>query len=299
MTAVGARGRWIEPLKWAASLLGWAIGLASLWLIREGRLLEPGIDLGAYLRAGEDLLHGRSVYVGQIGDPTNFPYAPTWAVISALATIPPPEVVQVAMYALDLVAIRYVAGSWRAAGYVMAWPLTAFVMSAGNIDLLIAGAIVLAWREGVARDGAPVRAEAIARVAPLVLMALAKLAPALALPPRRVSQALLVAVACFLVTLPWLHLWPEWVGYLVRQPAQIAISIPIPWFVRVPAALALIALVRRPWAAALAVVVAMPSLYLSTSVILIAAIRLYLDERRELPRSASDAGRVSPDRPGP
>ena len=39
---------------------------------------------------------------------------------------------------------------------------------------------------------------------------------------------------------------------------------------------------RRPWLSALAVVVAMPSLYLSTTVILIAPIRLWLDGRRDV-----------------
>jgi len=49
--------------------------------------------------------------------------------------------------------------------------------------------------------------------------------------------------------------------------------------VRLPFALALL-LVRRLWAAALAVVVGIPSLWLGTLVILMAPIRLWLDGRR-------------------
>jgi hypothetical protein len=254
---------WLEALKWTASIVGYASGIAYLLSITGGRL-APGIDLVAYLRAGEDLLSGGVVYVGQIGDATNFPYAPTWAVIAAAASLLPGTLVQAGLIVLDVASVRYVTGSWRAAGYVFAWPLTAFVVAAGNVDLLIAAAIVMAAR---------------VHAGPLVLMALTKLAPALALPPHRWRQIAITAAICFLVTAPWLHLWPEWIAYLLRQPALIGISIPIPWYFRLPFALVLIVWLRRPWAAALASVIAMPSLYLSTSVILIAPIRLYLDRR--------------------
>jgi hypothetical protein len=264
-------------LKWAASIAGYALGIVYLTLITNGRL-EPGIDLGAYLRAGLDLRAGHAVYVGQIGDATNFPYAPTWAVIAAAASFLPGPLLQAGLMVLDVAAVRYVCGSWRAAGYVFAWPLTAFVMTSGNVDILIAAAIVMAWRE---------------HAGPLVLMSLAKLAPALALPPYRWKQIAVAGAICFAVTLPWWHLWPEWVAYLLRQPALISISIPIPWYVRLPFALAFLAWLRRPWAAALAAVVAMPSLYLSTSVILIAPIRLFLDERIRA-RSGGGARGVAP-----
>ena len=119
-----------------------------------------------------------------------------------------------------------------------------------------------------------------------MLVALAKLAPALALPPARWRGALVALAVCVLVTLPVLHLWPDWFAYLARQPSSIAISLPVgPWYLRLPVALVLAALgsvvLRRPWLSALAVVVAMPSLYLSTTVILIAPIRLWLDGRRD------------------
>jgi hypothetical protein len=264
---------WQEAVKWAASITGYALGIVYIVLITGGHL-QPGIDLGAYLRAGLDLRAGQAVYVGQIGDATNFPYAPTWAVIAAAASLLPGALLQAGLMLVDVAAVRYVCGSWRAAGYVFAWPLTAFVMTSGNVDIVIAAAIVMAWRE---------------HAGPLALMALTKLAPALALPPRRWRQIVATAVVCFVMTVPWLHLWPEWIAYLLRQPALISISIPIPWYYRLPFALALIAVVRRPWAAALAVTAAMPSLYLSTSVILIAPIRLYIDEYHESRRAPRGA----------
>ena len=134
-------------------------------------------------------------------------------------------------------------------------------------------------------------------------MALAKLAPALALPPARWRGALVALAVCVVVTLPVLHLWPDWFAYLARQPSSIAISLPVgPWYLRLPVALVLAALgsvvLRRPWLSALAVVVAMPSLYLSTTVILIAPIRLWLDGRRSGRRRRSAGPAVAAGPPG-
>ncbi|HXR26933.1 MAG TPA: hypothetical protein VN771_03645, partial [Candidatus Baltobacteraceae bacterium] len=212
--------------------------------------------------------------------------------IAAGLALLPPLLVQAAIIVLDLAAMRYVARSWRGVGWILLWPLTAFELSAGNIDLLIAAAIVLAWA-GVARRDAPGPGptpsgrpvDEVRRVGPLVLVALAKLAPTLALPPARWRGAMVALAVCVLVTLPVLHLWPDWFAYLARQPSSIAISLPVgPWYLRLPVALVLAALgslvLRRPWLCALAMVVAMPSLYLSTTVILIAPIRLWLDGRR-------------------
>lgn len=284
-----------ELALWAGAITGYLFGAFAFVTIEAsvgGQWFRTGPDLDAYLRAGHDLLNGAPVYVGQIGEATNFPYAPPWAVIAAGLALLPPLLVQAVIIVLDLVAMRYVAGSWRGAGLILLWPLTAFELSAGNIDLLIAAAIVLAWAGGAARPGAPGRRAAarlvdeVRRVGPLVLVALAKLAPALALPPARWRGAVVALAVCVAVTLPVLHLWPDWFAYLARQPASIAISLPVgPWYLRLPVALVLAVLgsvvLRRPWLSALAVVVAMPSLYLSTTVILIAPIRLWLDGRRD------------------
>ena len=299
MTGGGALGaRRLTPrelLLWAGAITGYLFGVFAFITIEAsvgGQWFRTGPDLDAYLRAGHDLLDGAPVYVGQIGEATNFPYAPPWAVIAAGLALLPPLLVQAGIIGLDLLAMRYVAGSWRGAGLILLWPLTAFELSAGNIDLLIAAALVLAWsggpatdRVGAARSEASRLLEHLRRVCALTLMALAKLAPALALPPARWRGAAVALGLCCLVTLPVLHLWPDWFAYLARQPSTIAISLPVgPWYLRLPVALVLAGLgsvvLRRPWLSALAVVVAMPSLYLSTTVILIAPFRLWLDGRR-------------------
>jgi hypothetical protein len=222
-----------------------------------------GVDLAAYLRAGDDLAAGNPVYVGQIGEPGVFSYAPPWAVAFAALSWVPDTVMQVAMMALGLLAVRYVAGSWLWAGLVFLYPVSTLVLQAGNIEFLIAAAVVLAAR---------------GHAGPVAIMGLAKISPFLAVPRPGWREAAFAIGLAVLITLPWLHLWPEWIAYLLRQPASIAIHIGPPWYLRLPFALALLVL-RRPWATSLAVVVAMPSLWLGTLVILSATVRLWVDGR--------------------
>jgi hypothetical protein len=146
------------------------------------------------------------------------------------------------------------------------FPVTVMLVLAGNIDLLIAAAIVLTAR---------------GHAGPLAFTGLAKIAPFLGVPPSGWREAAVVLGVAVLVTLPWLFLWPDWIEYLLRQPASTSVHLGPPWYLRLPFALALL-LVRRPWAPALAVVVAMPAFWLGTLVILIAPIRLWLDGRRSV-----------------
>jgi len=243
------------------ALAGWVFGLIVWWNGTAGRLL-PGDDLSAYLRAGHDLVLGAPVYVGQIGQAAAFSYAPPWAVAFAVLAWLPGPLLQLLMTAIDLLALRYIVGGWRLMGLAFFYPVTVGVIISGNIEILIAASLVLAAR---------------GRSAPLVVMAFAKLSPVLGLRRSSWRSLVVVAAAGFLVTLPWLHLWPEWIAYLLRQPSAVpGLNILGPWYLRLPFALGLLAL-RRPWASALAAVVAMPSMWRGTLVVLLAPIRLWLD----------------------
>lgn len=254
----------------ALALTGWLVGIGlTAYLLNQSHApttssFSVGIDMNAYLRAGDDLMAGKPVYVGEIGEAGVFSYAPPWAVLFGVLAWVPDLVMHVGLFVLSLLAIRYVAGAWLWSGLVFLYPVSVMVMLSGNIELLIAAAIVLAAR---------------GHAGPLALTAMAKLAPALAIPRHGWREAALFVGVAVLITLPWLHLWAEWVEYLLRQPSTIAIHIGPPWYLRLPVALALL-LIRRPWAPAVAVVVAMPSLWLGTLVIFNAAVRLWLDGRR-------------------
>jgi hypothetical protein len=267
---VAGRARPLRLLAVTLALTGWVLGIGLfLRLTADNGGLTVGGDLAAYLRAGDDLVAGRPVYVGQIGESGAFSYAPPWAVLFGMLSWVPDLIMQVAFMVLGVLSIRYVAGSWLWSGLIFLYPVSVMVLQAGNIEFLIAAAIVLAAR---------------GRAEPLTFMGLAKLSPILGLPPARWRQVSVVLAVSLLVTLPWLYLWPEWAEYLLRQPASIAIHIGPPWYVRLPFGLALL-LLRRPWASALAVVVAMPSLWLGTLVILIATVRLWFDGRAQDARS--------------
>jgi hypothetical protein len=246
------------------ALGGWAVGVGIYLFVVAADGTIMGVDLAAYLRAGDDFAAGRPVYVGEIGQLDVFSYAPPWAVLFGALSWVPDTVMAIGMLGFNLVAIRFVAGSWLWVGFVLWYPVSAMLLHSGNIEFLIAAAIVLAAR---------------GHAGPLAFTGLAKIAPFLGVPRTGWREAALVVGVAVLITLPWLHLWPEWVEYLLRQPSTIYIHIGPPWYVRLPFALALL-LLRRPWASALAVVVAMPSLWLGTLVILIAAVRLWVDARR-------------------
>ena len=222
-------------------------------------------DTQAYLRAGHALLEGAPVYVGHYGMLGAFSYAPPWALLFVPLALMPPIVAQIVLTAANVAALRYVAGSWRGVGYALLWPVTLLYLPSGNIDLLIAAAMVAAWR---------------GRAWPLAFAGLAKVAPFLGIPHARWREAALTVALAIACTLPWLHLWPEWIAYLLRQPPSIGFSVSLAWWMRLPVALALVILVRRPWAAALAVVVAMPFLYLFTTMEGLAVVRLWVDGRR-------------------
>jgi hypothetical protein len=247
----------------ALALLGWVIGIITILYLAGREGLTVGGDLQAYIRAGEDLLAGEPVYTGRIGQLGTFSYAPPWAVAFAALSWIPDTPLFLGVMAGSLLALRYVAGSWLWCGLVFLYPVSAMVVWSGNIEYYIAAALVLAAR---------------GHAGPLAFTALAKISPILGVPRAGWREAALVIGLAVAITIPWLYLWPEWIEYLLRQPTTIAIHIGPPWYVRLPFALALL-LLRRPWAAALAVIVAMPSLWLGTLVLLSAVVRLWIDGR--------------------
>ncbi|HET7678296.1 MAG TPA: hypothetical protein VFK38_10655 [Candidatus Limnocylindrales bacterium] len=251
------RGEW---LGWLPAIAGYAALVVVSACLPSAFL---GDDLAAYLAAGGDLLRGLPIYAGRITEQGVFLYSPVWALLFAPLSLLPTALVHGGLALLDLLCLRFLAGSWRNAGYLLLLPVVVFSVTSGNIDLLIAAAMVIAWR---------------AAAGPLVLFAAAKIAPGFGLPLHRWREALLVALVMFAVTLPWLGLWGEWVWFLWHQPTEIGWMLPIPWWSRLPLALLLL-VPRRPWTSALAAVVATPGFYWTTTVLLLAPVRLYLDRR--------------------
>lgn len=222
----------------ALSVAGYAITLGVMAVIF---LWFPGFghDVAIWDRVGDQVRAGVSPY-GLGYDPDFvFLYSPPWALIFAAVSWLPREILVGGLIGLEVVAWRICAGSWRRVGYLGLAPIFGFELAVGQINLLIAAAVVLALRG----DG---------RWA--VIAALAKISPAIAI--REVKRPLVVLVLCLAATLPVLSLWGDWFRQLID--AQTIVAAPVPYVVRLVVA-GLLVLTGRTWARGLAVVVAIPN----------------------------------------
>jgi hypothetical protein len=241
-------GGYLNALVWYA----WGFGIDG-WSF-------PGIDLKlVFYPVGQAFLESQQPYTGLMF------YGPPWAPIFGLFAALPYGLLHLVIIALDLVALWVIAGrSWIRAGLLFWFPLVISEVASGQLNILVAGAIVEAQR---------------GRVWPLAVMSWAKLWPALALPPRRWRPFLIAALALGLIALPWPYLFPDWIEALIGNVEDpIAPLVPVPFIVRLPIALVLIA-VQRPWTRALGAMLASPNLYWGQLVVVVAPISLWLQER--------------------
>lgn len=242
--------------------IGAGVTIAAIAMLWHGTF-GIGSDLTAYIRAGDAVRTGGQVYTTGVAQSGAFLYSPVWAVLFATISWIPGQILQVAIIIADVLSLRYATGSWRAVGWLGLYPLTWFGLASGNIDLLIVGALVASWRHsGV----------------PLAIVSFAKFSPIFGLDPRRIREFVITCAVLAAITLPWAFLWPQYAEFLLRQPAIAGTVLPIPWWWRVPVALLLL-LPRRPWTSALAAIVAIPTLYWYSTLLMIAPMALILDSR--------------------
>ena len=267
----GATGRWSRlQLALAAASVAW-FGFQLWTLIDWGRLPWPGGDVTAIFDpAGDRLRAGQPVYQGAFSGA--FFYGPPIAVFYGAISWLPPALAQAIVLAGELVALRWLGGSWFGFCCALAFPVMPWELMSGQFNLVIAAGIVAAV------GGDP-------RVA--TGTAFAKLSSLIAIDPRDWRRALPVVAVAILVTLPWLSLWPAWIGLLVdayRTPG-IGPQIPVPWLPRAAVAVLLL-LAWRPWSRAAAAVIALPAFYFSSFVLFVAPVVVILRRIRPAePRS--------------
>jgi hypothetical protein len=231
---------------------------AAVVLVEMARFYGwPGDDAYIWSRAGGDLLAGRSPYAPMI--PGGFYFAPPWAIAFAAISWLPVPVIAAGILALEVLALRYVAGSWLRAGWLCWLPIVPLELVGSQWNLVMAAAIAAAVR-GEAR--------------PAMIMAAAKLAPALAIDPRAWRRVLPVGVALVAITLPWLWLWPDWIHQLtsvwsVNLAPGAQLLIPLGPRLAVAAVL-VVAGWRWTPARGLAAIVATPALYWVSGVLFFA-----------------------------
>jgi hypothetical protein len=231
---------------------------------RIGIFPVPGGDTYIWDRVGDLLRSGNlDVYAIQANRDNTFWYAPPWAVVWAAVSWLPPEVLYALLFVAKVGALRVIGGSWTAAGLACWFPLVAFDLASGNLNLVIAAAIVAA---------------VYGRPGPAVAMSLAKLSPALAIDLRQWRRVLALGLICLAITLPWLALWPAWFAHLVDGFGQpFGPQVAVPFVIRFPIALGLVAF-RRRWSRALAAFIAIPALYYGSLVVLVAPVAVICRE---------------------
>jgi glycosyltransferase involved in cell wall biosynthesis len=279
------RTRALGLFAWRAGVLafaavGWTLAIRTLVV----EWSQSGFDAHTYWAAGRAILAGASPYTGAYGGPEGFRYAPPLAVLFAVPAILPFELFRVPMLALNVLALRYVAGSWRWAGVALLYPWTVNELYVGNVNLPMAVALFAAFRRSTAL---------------LALAALAKISPLLAIPElmrrgRSLAPFAATLVLAVGITLPMLFLWPAWASALATTGTPGG-AIQIPFLPRLALAVVLATAAwqrRLDWLAALAVIVALPVLWPSSLVMLIAPIRLLIEG--DEPVSASPAGSGAP-----
>jgi hypothetical protein len=246
----------IRALAVAGALL--CTGQVLLWLSMGAWPLH---DSAAFWLAGAHFREGMNPYAGDVNYLTML-YAPPWVLLMAVISVLPFEVLEFGLLAGQVLALRYIGGSWLAAGLLCWLPFVPRELATGNVDLVMAAAVLAAVRGGPSW--------------PIPLFAFAKWSPAFALaaPLSRRREAIVAGALMLAATLPWLWLWPAW--WTELQRAQDTVSVLVPLLPRLPIALGLAAL-RRPWAAALAVFVGVPGLYIQSLVLVLPAARLAVE----------------------
>lgn len=251
-----------------ASVLGYAVaGFVVWWTLVDRGALPP--DLGVWYRVGDQALRGVSPYA--LADLTwtgFFFYAPPWAFLLAPISFLPPQALWALIFAVELLSLRYIAGSWLRVGYFGLVPVTGLELGNGSFNLIVAASIAAAMRG----DG---------RLA--AWMSLAKFSPLLAV--RDFKRAAAVLGIAFLVTLPVLSWWGDWVNLLLWTNEHVPIGFQIPWPVRLALAIAIVIVVRRPWARGLAAAIAIPAMYVYSIVLLYPVVMELLRERGASERS--------------
>ena len=248
-----------QLIRFAVGAGGWAFGvLVAYWGFTLGFMRLGGGDDVMYAAVGRAFWTGADVYsLGVSSQP--FLYSPPWAAVFGL--FPSAVAVYLAILAANLVALRYLAGSWLAVGYLAWFPIVPWELAWGNINIMMAAAIVA----GVRGSGALPMA-----------FGLAKWSPLLSLSPKAWRGAAAVLGLALVITLPRLDTWPAWMARLLwMNDHPLGPLVPVPLAIRVAIALGLLAL-RRPWSRALAAVVATPAFYVASFVLLIAPICVWL-----------------------
>ena len=259
------------------AVVAWALVVAfsAPW----GRLWGTGQDAYCYWQAGQDLAHP---YVhSEWNDPIAYVYSPAFLQLVSPLTALPWQAFMAVWTALLLGAVRFLTGP-RLLVAGLLFPFTAMEVAGGNVSLLLAVAIVAGFRWPATWS----------------LILLTKITPGIGLlwfAVRREWRALALALgataAIALVSFAVLpDAWRAWIDVVIRNAAEgkggTWASVPIPLWIRLPAAIAIVvwgARTDRRWTVPVASMLALPALWYGGISMLLAVIPLLPERRRTVP----------------
>jgi hypothetical protein len=235
-----------------------------------GRLWGTGQDARCYWQAtlADPYLHS------DWNDPIAYVYSPAFLQLVSPLTALPWQAFMAVWTALLIGAVRFLAGPRLLAAGLL-FPFTAMEVAGGNVSLLLAAAIVVGFRWPAA----------------WALVLLTKITPGVGLlwfAIRREWRSLAIALGATLtiaalsaVVMP--AAWRQWLDVIVANAGKGGTwaSVPVPLWVRLPAAVALLvwgARTDRRWTVPVASMLALPALWYGGISMLIAVIPL-LDGR--------------------
>jgi len=256
----------------AVAIGGWAliVVFSDPW----GRLWGTGQDARCYWQAtlANPYLHS------DWNDPIAYVYSPAFLQLVSPLTALPWQAFVAVWTAILLAAVRFLTGPRLLAAGLL-FPFTAMEVAGGNVSLLLAAAIVLGFRWPAAWS----------------LVLLTKITPGIGLlwfAVRREWRSLAIALgataaiaAISFVVLP--DQWRSWVDVVIRNVAAgksgTWASLPVPLWIRLPVAAALVvwgARTDRRWMVPVASMVALPALWYGGLSMLLAVIPLLPGGRR-------------------
>jgi hypothetical protein len=253
--------------------VGIAVAVAAWLLIVVfsepwGRLWGTGQDARCYWQAtlADPYLHS------DWNDPIAYVYSPAFLQLVTPLTALPWQAFMAGWTALLILAVRFLTGPRLLAAGVL-FPFAAMEVAGGNVSLLLAAAIVIGFRWPAAWS----------------IVLLTKITPGIGLlwfAVRREWRSLAIALAATaaivlvsFVLLP--NQWRDWVDVVIRNAAAgktgTWASVPIPLWIRLPFAIALVvwgARTDRRWTVPVAAMLALPALWYGGLSMLLAVIPL-------------------------
>ena len=260
----------IETPPWvglAVAVAGWAliVAFAEPW----GRLWGTGQDARCYWQAtlADPYLHS------EWNDPIAYVYSPAFLQLVTPLTALPWQAFMAAWTAILIAAARFLTGPRLLAAGLL-FPFTAMEVAGGNVSLLLAVAIVVGFRWPWT----------------WALVLLTKITPGVGLlwfAVRREWRSLAIALgataaiaAVSAVTMP--AAWREWLDVIVANAGKGGTwaSVPVPLWLRLPAAVGLVvwgARTDRFWTVPVASMLALPALWYGGISMLLAVLPLLGD----------------------